>query len=34
MTLPESPSLASLCLTTDEIYSTLSNLLLHGLLER
>lgn len=34
MTLPESPRLASLGLSTDEIYATLSNLLLHGLLER
>lgn len=34
MTLPESPRLASLGLSTDEIYATLSTLLLHGLLEQ
>lgn len=33
MTLPESTTLASLGLTTEQIYATLSNLLLHGLLE-
>lgn len=33
MTLPESPRLASLGMTTDEIYATLSKLLLHGLLQ-
>jgi AcrR family transcriptional regulator len=34
MTLPESSKLASLGLTPGEIYATLSNLLLYGLLER
>jgi AcrR family transcriptional regulator len=33
MTLPESSTLASLGLTTDQIYSTVSTLLLHGLLD-
>ena len=34
MTLPESSKLSSLGLTPGEIYTTLSNLLLYGLLER
>ncbi len=34
MTLPESSKLSSLGLTPDQIYATLSNLLLYGLLER
>jgi AcrR family transcriptional regulator len=33
MTLPESATLAALGLSTEEIYATLSNLLLHGLLD-
>lgn len=34
MSLPESPALAALGYTTDEIYATVSSLLLDGLLER